>query len=40
MIADRSGREEARVMPQIDPAYVRAHAGRQLWSALALPFTV
>ncbi|NMC70818.1 MAG: glycosyl transferase [Myxococcales bacterium] len=29
----------ARVVPRIDPAYVRAHAGRQLWSALALPFT-
>jgi len=25
-------------VPRIDPAYVRAHADRQLFSALALPF--
>jgi len=28
----------ARIVPRIDPAYVRAHAERQLFSALALPF--
>jgi len=27
-----------RVVPRIDAGYVRANAGRQLWSALALPF--
>ncbi|MBI5499525.1 MAG: glycosyl transferase [Deltaproteobacteria bacterium] len=28
----------ARLAPRIDPAYVRAHAARQLFSALAAPF--
>ena len=28
-----------RLVPRFDPAYVRAHADRQLLSALALPFT-
>jgi hypothetical protein len=33
----RSNRTDA-LTPAIDPDYVRAHAGEQLWSALALPF--